>query len=353
MEGRKIINRARSFFEKQGISDFSIISGNKTGWRCRVKLAVRGVKIVIGLFEEGSHNVVSALGNNDHHPRINDALERLYEFFLQEHLSAYDEISHTGDIRYVQCVVERRTGLVQVSLVLNTEYGQKWEESLTRLYQRDRLLWHSFWVNVNTKSTNAIFGKRWIHVVGKKYVWESLCGHEIPFLPSHFGQANLEMFERLLMDMEEIVPRRQHVTELYSGMGIISITLRELSRTITLFEIEPSAEKSFKELVTRLPVPLQKGCEFIVGDAAHAQDACARAEIVIVDPPRKGLSEQALQVILQQESVRRVVYVSCSWQTFERDAALLVAGGFSIAWARSYVFFPGTDHLETLCIFIR
>ena len=348
-------NKAKLFFQEQEIPDFLVVSGNKTGWRCRVKLAVRqvGDDFVIGLFQEGSHDIVPVGKCPAHHPRINEALERLQEFFLEEGVTAYDESAQKGEVRYLQCVVERRTGQVQVSIVLHTPYSRAWEERLKKLFQRDIFLWHSFWINVQQKPTNTIFGPEWHHVVGKKFVWESICRREIPFLPSHFGQANLEMFERLLEDMQEIIPRDQAVAELFSGMGIISIILRPMCRSITLYEVEPSAQNSFQELLQRLPITLQTGCEFVVGDANAAHEVCERATAIIVDPPRKGLSEGILKTIVLQKNIQYLLYISCCWKTFERDARMLLDGGFNVAWACSYIFFPGTDHLETMCLFRR
>lgn len=348
-------DKAKIFFQAQGVSDFSIVSGKKSGWRCRVKLAVRqqGKNLVIGLFQEGSHDIVPIGNCPAHHPRINEAVEKLQKFFLNEKISGYKENTHSGEVRYLQCVVERRTGRVQVTIVLNIPYNKEWEDRIKRLFQKDVLLWHSFWINVQPKPTNTIFGLEWHHVVGKKFLWESLCEVEIPFLPSHFGQANLEMFERLLEDLKGVFPRDQAVVELFSGMGIISVVLRPLSRSITLYEVEPSAQNSFRELLERLPCTLQRDCELIIGDAHKAHEICAKATALIADPPRKGLSGELLETIVKERCVKSFLYISCCWKSFERDAKVLLNGGFTLAWGGSYIFFPETDHLETMCLFCR
>lgn len=350
-----MIHQAEVFFQKQQVHNFSVVSGRQTGWRCRAKLAVRQEKqkIVIGLFQEGSHIIAPLYNCPQHHPRINEAVTKLHSFFVREGLLGYDEKTHKGDVRYIQCVVERRTGRVQVTIVLNTPYNDAWESKLKKLYNSDIFLWHSLWINVQQEPTNTIFGaKEWYHVIGQRYVWESICGNEVPFLPSHFGQANLEMFEGLLHDMISIFPEQSHVVELFSGIGVISCVLRHVCRSVIAYEIEPSAKQSFLELKKRLPIDLQQHFDCVIGDAHMAHDVCKSASTILVDPTRKGLSKEILNTIVQ-ENIAYVVYVSCCWKTFERDATILLNGGYSIPWARGYLFFPGTDHLETLCLFTR
>ncbi len=357
--------KAKEFFSLQNVLGFTIVSGNREGWRCRVKLAVRqaGRKVQIGLFRKGTHEILPILDCRDHHPRINEAIE-LISSFLEEHIRGYDEKTHTGEVRYIQCVVERATSRIQASFVVNTPFGKVWVERLNRLYAKNPLLWHSLWINVQQTPTNTIFGKEWHHVMGEKYVWEFIptqaeelggyiCGLQVPFLPSHFGQANLEMFEKLLEDLLACFPSDAHIAELFSGMGLISIILRPKARSITLYEIEPSAKESFLLLQKQLPPHLQENCTFIVGDANTAHEVCERATAVILDPPRKGVSEGILRTILRQKNIQHVLYISCCWDTFERDAEILLHGGFSIQNAKGYIFFPGTDHLETMCLFSR
>jgi tRNA/tmRNA/rRNA uracil-C5-methylase (TrmA/RlmC/RlmD family) len=349
------VNSANEFFKCQKVPSFEVIYGKIHGWRVRAKLAVRqlGSTLVIGLFQEGTHEIVPLLNCPDHHPAINKALEKLAEFFSHEKISGYHEKSHAGDVRYLQCVVERRTQRVQATIVINGPYTAYWEKSLKRLYEKEPAFWHSLWVNVQDKPTNTIFGKQWHMCAGDRLLWESICGYEVPFLPSHFGQANLEMFERLLQDLLTIFPRNERVVELFSGIGIISLVLRPISLSLLLYEQESTAQDTFLELKERLPYPLQQGFDFIVGDANAAHGACEASSAVIVDPPRKGVAKELLETITKRENVRYLAYISCCWQTFERDAKMLLNGGFKIVWAKSYKFFPGTDHLETLCLFFR
>lgn len=347
--------KSKEFFKKLVVSNFSLQSGSKTFWRCRAKLAVRQEKgaIQIGLFQEGSHTISPVFGCTDHHPQINEAIELISNFLTEEKISGYNETSNTGEVRYLQCVVERKSSRIQLTLVINSSFGKVWVERVERLFKKKPSLWHSLWINVQQQKTNTIFGKEWHHVLGEKYLWESLCGYNVPFLPSHFGQANLEMFEQLLNDMLEIFPRDMDVAELFSGIGLISILLRPLSHSVTLYEIEPSAKDSFLLLQQQLPIESQSKCIFIVGDANRAHEVCEHATAVIVDPPRKGVSKEILDTIIHQKNIEHLLYISCSWKTFERDAEILLKGNFQVQFARAYLFFPGTDHLETMCLFSR
>src|SRR5262249_43932800 len=153
----------------------------------------------IGLFEKGSHLVLSIPNCQVHHPRINQAIAKFLEAFTQSGLTAYDEASHRGDLRYVQCVVERQSLKVQLTLVINRQkdalHALKWRHFAQDLY--DSSFWHSIWLNFHDTRTNAIFGRYWEKVIGQEVIWEEIAGNNFAFGPSHFGQANLKMYEEL------------------------------------------------------------------------------------------------------------------------------------------------------------
>ena len=352
-EERPLIERAASFFSGLGIGGYFLQTGCPTGWRTRAKLAVRRQrgKLECGLFRRGSHEVFSIPHCVVHHPKINEALPDL--FSLSPHL-AYDELSGEGQLRYVQLMVERHSGRVQLTLVLhlpNLESSQvrDWEDWARSLYAQNPLRWHSFWINLQPKSTNTIFGPQWKHICGEPLIWEQICGQQIPLLPSHFSQANLGMFEQLLGDLLHRLPEGQRIVDLYGGMGVIGCVVAPKCRSVTVVERDASAQEPFLEAKKRLPAGVD--IQHIVGDVGEVLDVLNEATTVIVDPPRKGLPLSVVQALGEKEQIQTLFYISCHFHTLERDAQLLLEKGFSISFARSYLFFPGTDQIETLVCF--
>lgn len=350
---KPVAQTAAAFFVRIGVPGYKLISGRRVAWRTRAKLAVRQQgkeRLVIGLFAQGSHTVVPIPHCPAHHPNINRAVALLLRHFKEVH--GYDEVSHQGLLRYIQLCVERGSGRVQLTLVLNSQSHDVERQALA-LYESDPSFWHSIWVNIQPGSTNTIFGKEWRKVAGSQFIWEELCGVHIPFSPQHFSQANLEMFERMLKDLITLIPRNARVVELFSGMGVISIVLRPHVFSTRAVERDAFAQEAFEEAKEHLPYSLQKNLSFEVADAMAASGVLKGADTVVVDPPRKGLSLDLIKRFCEMKEVSRLFYISCHFPSFERDAQLLIEGGFTVAFARSYLFFPGTDQIETLAMFSR
>jgi tRNA/tmRNA/rRNA uracil-C5-methylase (TrmA/RlmC/RlmD family) len=351
--------RAERYFTKLGLQGFTVRSLSKIGWRTRAKLAVRcnpGNTLAFGLFKRGTHDVVPIPSCFAHHPKINEAMSTLSQ--LPSYLG-YNESSSSGQLRYVQAVVERSSKLVQMSFVLNLPSldcpeVQEWEKRAVSLFSSNRSLWHSFWLNLQPMATNTIFGPTWKHVVGPPLIWETFVGCKIPFLPSHFSQANLDMFECLLQDLATLIPEQARVVELFAGMGVISLVIRPKCTQVTAIERDESALSAFLQAKDHLPSHLHDGIRFVVGDASEQNEVVTEATTIIVDPPRKGLPKNLIRTIAQSKNVRTLLYISCHFPTLERDTEELIEqGGFSCSFARSYLFFPGTDQIETLVKLIR
>ncbi len=343
----ELFSHAKAYFNDAWDIDLSFKMGAIHGWRCRAKLAVRPL-YTIGLFEKGTHFVIDIPYCQVHHPTINKAINTLQTTLKEAGLSCYSEKSHTGDLRYVQCIVERSTGLVQLTLVLNREdAADSWKSFVKQLYKSGP--WHSIWFNFNDKATNTIFGNRWEKAVGNEVVWERIANHDVAFGPSHFGQANLEMYEQLIYDIQKRIPDRAKIAELYAGIGTIGLSLAERSEFVRLSELEANAEHYFTLAKNRLPTDLQKKLTYTVAKAEECLGLIKGVDVCIVDPPRKGLGQELMHKILSTAGLKKLVYVSCDWNSLERDLSF-VPEGWKVTHASSYLFFPGTNQIETLVL---
>lgn len=344
----EIYNEAKDFFANRFQVKLEFKQGAVTSWRTRAKLAVRP-KSSIGLFRKGTHEVLPIPHCKVHHPAINRVVKEVVLSFEQSGLSAYDEASHKGDLRYLQCVVERKTGRVQLTLVLNCkEISKEWRDFCHKLFAAG--LYHSIWINKNWQKTNTITGREWEKIIGKEVIWEEIAGKEFAFGPSHFGQANLEMYEQLVLDMKyKILPARTLV-ELYAGIGIIGISLADQFQSIELSELESQAKTFFEHAYQKLPSQLQQKITFHTLSAAKSLDLIKGAEVCVVDPPRKGLGTEFTDKILAKESLKQLVYVACDFSSMQRDLEYIATTHpeWKVQEAISYLFFPGTNQIETV-----
>ena len=338
-----LYEKAKNYFETTWQLPLGYAQGHLTGWRSRSKLAVRAPGD-IGLFARGSHTVVNIPHCKAHHPQINEAVKKLKAL----NFTSYNEATGVGDLRYIQCVVERASGRVQLALVLNMEKSNAfWQKLINELYEPT--FWHSIWCNYNTCRTNTIFGKHWEKVVGDDVVWEEIAGNKIAFGPSHFGQANLEMYEKLILDLQKEILPESTLSELYAGIGTIGLSMASICKEVRLVEVEPHAQSYFIMAKEQLAQPLQEKLIYQTEKAENALTLVEGATSCIVDPPRKGLGEALLHKLLAIKGLKQLAYISCDYTSLERDLAVLPPN-WRPTFAKSYLFFPGTNQIETLVI---
>lgn len=309
-----------------------IIHGSNTQWRIRARLAVRGSPLKIGLFKPGTHEVEDLIDCPDHHPAINKALK----IIRTQKIIPFNEETLTGSLRYIQLTVSRQNKKVQLVLVSNGSYlCDDLAKNLKRVFD-----WHSIWINIQEGSTNTILGSKWIHIYGPKYLEENLLGEPTFFHPACFIQSNLDLYEKILLDIKsQILPGK--ITELYAGVGSIS---RVIDRPSILIESNPYAEKSFYH---SNPPPYLK---FITGNSEDHIDLFQ--DILIVDPPRKGLHPKILSAI-KDSHLKQILYLSCNPISLQRDLNELETLGWKIVDLKRYLLFPNTPHVEILVNLFR
>ena len=350
---------AKDFFLHLGIRNFSLSTGQACGWRCRAKLAVRGTKEepLIGLFQAGSHSLTDIPHCKVHHPLINQAANLMRKWIKEKGIEPYNEKSGKGLLRYLQFAIDRENQSVQLAFVLNLSEEEFKErlglfQSIQNLWEEHPGLWHSFWLNFNQRHDNVIFGKDWKHLFGKEWLFDRFCGRQVCFHPASFAQANPEMFEKLLIQLLSYVPHGTNGIEFYAGGGAIGLVAIEKYKSLVCNEIVPLAETCFYESSKLLPEPLKNKITFILGPAEKQTNLLNQdVDFVIVDPPRKGIDEVLLQRLCKNTNVKRLIYVSCGWKSFQKDCKQLLNHHWKLTHAESFLFFPGSDHLEVLAIF--
>ncbi len=283
-----------------------------------------------------------------HHPRINETVATLKRAIRDTGVAPYREAQHQGALRYVQVVVERASGRVQVVLVGNGERP----EVLGALPERfaeamgDRL--QGLFFNAQPEASNSILGPTTIHLAGEAALRESLGGVDVFFPPAAFGQNHLPLYARAVDRIAQLVPDDAAVAEAYCGVGSIGLGL--LSRVRRLHFNERSAD-GLEGLTLGLgarPEAERARASVFAGAAGERLDALEGAEVVIVDPPRKGL-DRALLDRLAAAPPKRLIYLACGLPALlDELPRLLRPGGLRLAGVEAFDFFPFTRHVETL-----
>lgn len=321
-------------------------------WRLRTKLAVRGTSENprIGLFKRGTHEVVPIPHCPLHHPMINMLVKVVENLLITHKISPYEEGSHVGILRYLQCVVERKTQRIQLTLILNAKSVPFNMIPFLEELKQSPLL-HSLWLNFQPIQDNRIIGPTWQHYCGNETVEEDIVGKTYFFHPACFSQAHLDLFEEIIRSIQNKIIPNKKVVEFYAGVGVIGLGIVETAASLICSEINPFAKDCFEKQASLLPADLRNKIDFQSDASENLMTLLDQAEIAIVDPPRKGLSYEFCGSLIASPKIEQCIYISCGFDSLKRDAARFLAAGWKITTAEAYLLFPGTNHLEILTIF--
>jgi tRNA/tmRNA/rRNA uracil-C5-methylase (TrmA/RlmC/RlmD family) len=329
------------------------VEGTPFGYRVRARLAVRGraASPKLGLFQEGSHRIADIPRCPIHHPLVNEVADAVKCALRTTATPPYADATHRGLVRYLQVVVERATARAQVVIVGNGDDPAPLDPLLAALAAGlgDRL--HSLWWNGQPERTNAILGPHWRKVCGDDAVRERLGGADVFFPPGAFGQANLDLAERIVEQVGAWVPDGARVLELHAGCGAIGLGLARRVARIAFNEVSPAGLDGLARGVAALPPDARARAAVLPGEATAHLDALAHADVVIADPPRKGL-EPGLLEALAATPPRRLALVSCNPDAAVREIERL-ATKMRLVALTPYALFPHTTHVETVALLER
>jgi tRNA/tmRNA/rRNA uracil-C5-methylase (TrmA/RlmC/RlmD family) len=338
-----------------GLPPLAVVEGMAFGYRHRARLAVRGraSSPKIGIFQEGSHRIVDMPRCLVHHPLVNEVAAATRAAVRRIGVAPYADRAHRGVLRYLQVVVERRSGTAQVVLVANDDRPEALQPLAGEITRDLGSRLHSLWWNGNPARTNAILGPSWHRWAGPDAVREVLGGAEVFFPPGAFGQSNLPLFEDIVAQVARWVPDGARVAEFHAGCGAIGLGLLPRVARIAFNEVAPAALDGLAMGLAARRDAERARAALLPGPAAEHTAAVRDADLVIVDPPRRGLDDALLRSLVAEPPARLIV-ISCSLDAFLRDTRTLLAGGrMRLAAVVPYALFPHTAHVETLASFER
>lgn len=349
------MTQLRVLADRARIKPPAIIGGDRLGWRRRARLAVRGRarSPKLGVFEADSHKIVDIPRCGVHHPKINEGVRALRESIRATGLSPWHETAPRGLLRYVQITVTPDEDRLQIVLVVH-DSGVDLLRPLAEDLQRrlgDQL--QGLFGNPNTTKGNRILGDEFIRLAGEEDFGATFGASTVRVPPGAFFQSNADVFGDIVeMIQDDVLPDRR-VVELYGGVGTIGLGLAERSKSLVIEEIAPDSLRGLERGVAALPDDVRARVSIDARPAAKAVDLIPDADVVIVDPPRKGLDPEVIAT-LRRSPPHRLWLVSCGFEAFLRDQeALTQDGRLRLAALTAADLFPMSDHVEVIARFAQ
>ena len=306
---------------------------------------------VIGVFANRTHEVIPIEKCLIQNPKSEEIAKFILDFIKKEHISVYNEETRKGLFRHIVIKVGIKTGEIMCILVINGKTIPKEEILIKNLVENFPQI-KTIVKNINTKNTNVILGQENINIYGNGHIEDILGEYKFKISPLSFYQVNPIQAEKLYelgVKMAEI-SKEDTVFDLYCGIGTISIFMAKYAKKVYGVEIVEDAIKDAKENAKLNNVT---NTEFFAGDAKIVLDELINQkkvipDIVMFDPPRKGLAKNSINDILSIKP-KKIVYISCNPATLVRDLAEFE----SLYEVKSIVpvdMFPFTSHVECVAV---
>jgi 23S rRNA (uracil1939-C5)-methyltransferase len=337
-------------------------------------------KLAIGFYAGRTHSIINTESCMIQ-AEINEKIMNLVRAFLERyHISVYEEETHTGLVRHILTRAGFATGELMVCLVVNGEklpheeefvemltgadFGSvgKREENGSFEYEKERHAKekNSFWkmtsisLNINKEKTNVILGQTCRFLWGREYITDKIGENVYRISPLSFYQVNPVQTKKLYDLVLEFagLTGKETVWDLYCGTGTISLFLARRAKKVYGVEIVPQAIEDAKENAKANGI---ENAEFFCGAAEevvpawHEREPEAGADVIVVDPPRKGCDEKLLNTIVEMEP-EKIVYVSCDPATLARDVKILGGMGYRMERGRVCDMFGNSVHCETVIL---
>ncbi len=311
-------------------------------YRNKASFPVRNQRI--GVYQKNSHDIYELEYSPNNNKRI-DEIMRLIRSKLKL-VSTYDENTHTGSLRHV---VIRHSSLGETMVVLVINEDSNLNPIIQELIKNkvDTIL-----INYNKKRTNVITGRKYKTIYGSGYISERIGSNFYKLGPDSFFQVNhytmMKIYDKVRDYAKELKPKI--VYDLYSGMGTIASHIADTVKQIYAIEVNEEAIEKGKLSAAQNSID---NITFIQGKSEDKiKDIKEKPDLVIVDPPRKGLDEELIKEIIHSET-KHIIYVSCKPSTLARDLKLFTDNGYKVEELECYDMFPNTGHVETVTLLFK
>lgn len=309
---------------------------------------------IIGFYKKKSHDLISIDECVIQH-ELNDKIIKIIKTYIRAYnVSVYDEKTHKGLLRHLVTKIGFTTDEVMIVLVANGKKLPHLNE-LASVLKENIPGFKTLVINVNTQKTNVILGKENIVAYGDGMIRDYIGELVFEISPLSFFQVNPLQTEVLYNKALEYANLGENdiVFDIYCGIGTISLFLAQRAKKVYGIEI---VEDAIKDAKKNAKINNMDNVEFYVGKAEEVVPKMykegKKANVVVVDPPRKGCDEKVLDTIVSMQP-DRVVYVSCNPSTLARDLAYLDERGYKCHEIQPVDMFPHSVHVESVCLLLR
>ena len=320
------------------------------GYRNKAQYPVASQKsrVFAGFFKAGTHQVVENEKCLILPPETDRVKKIVIDYVNHYRISAYEETTGKGLLRHIYVRRGAVSEQILVCLVVNGRKLPHTEDLIKRLQSIPGFT--SLVLSVNTKVGNTVLGEEFITLYGPGYIEDTLCGLKFRLSARSFYQVNHHQAQRLYEAAiaQAEITKEDLVLDLYCGVGTITLAMAKAAGKVIGVEVVEQAVEDARENAKRNGI---ENAEFFCGDAGKAalelENQGIRPDVVVVDPPRKGLNADTIEA-LHKMSPRRIVYVSCDPATLARDVALLKERGYVLKNAQAADLFPRCSHVESI-----
>ena len=306
--------------------------------------------VIAGTYEENSHRIVDTLDCMIEDSQCTDIIKDIKGLIASFKYQPYDEDAGKGMIRHI--LLRKGFSTKEIMLVIVTAgvtFPSK-NNFLKVLCEKHPEI-TTIVQNINDRRTSMVLGKRNIVLKGKGYIEDVLCGCRFRISPTSFYQINHQQTEKLYKKAIQLadISKNDTVIDAYCGIGTIGIVASKKAGKVIGVELNSEAVSDAK---INASINNIKNVTFVNADAGdflveYAKNA--KADVVIMDPPRSGSTPEFLNSLLKIKP-DRIVYISCGPDTQARDIKVLIKGGYKVTACQPFDLFPHTEHVETVVL---
>lgn len=355
--------KVRNNLERIGKIDFSAehapvfhkCIGMENPWNYRNKAQFpvgksKDGRIIAGFYAGRTHSIIEcedcAIGIEENKEILRLVTEHMKQYGLQP----YDEKTHRGVIRHVLIRKGFRTGEIMVCLIINGDRLKGARDLAQKLMEIPGMTSISF--NINKENTNKILGDKVVNIFGEGYISDYIGDVKFQISPLSFYQVNPVQTQKLYETALKYagLTGKENVFDLYCGVGTISLFLAGKAKKVIGVEV---VEQAVKDARVNAKINRIKNAEFYSGTAESVVPSLYQrgmtADVVVVDPPRRGCEKGLLDTIVQMRP-ERIVYVSCDSATLARDLKILTENEYQVKEVQPVDMFPNCEDIETVCL---
>lgn len=308
-------------------------------------------KPIIGIFANRTHEIIEMQDCKIQNPESEKIAKYIFNLWNKEKLSIYQEKTRKGLLRHIVIKIGVKTKEIMCILVINGKEIPNEKEIIEKIIKQFPKI-KTIIKNINTKNTNVILGQENINIYGNGFITDKLENLTFKISPLSFYQVNPTQTEKLykIGVQSAKITNTDIVFDLYCGIGTISLFMAQYAKQVYGVEIVEQAIEMAKE---NAKCNNLENTKFIAGDVEKVLDDLIKKQeiipdVVMIDPPRKGLDKKSIQNLLDVNP-KRLVYISCNPSTLVRDLAFFEEK-YEIKNITPVDMFPYTSHIETVTV---